>query len=144
MYKSYKPFSLVINLIGSQKNIYIATNEIREYLLDTYLGYKVIENKDIDNHFNRKSIAQDIFINQCNFLSNQQLQKLHYNIENKYNYSSKKLYSSALLVRCKEYDNYIKSLHQSPLIHNVYNIEDNLKTKHNILFDIIFTNYYNK
>lgn len=144
MYLKYKSFSLVINLIGSQKNIYIASNEIREYLFDTYLGYKVIENKDIDNYFNRKSIAQDIIINKCDFLSNQQLQNLHYNIENKYNYSSKKLYSCALLVRCKEYNNYIKSLQHSPYINSVYNTEDNVKTKHNVLFDIIYTNYYNR
>lgn len=144
MNKNYKPFSLVINLIGSQKYIYIASNEIRDYLFDSYLGYKVIENKDIDNHLNRKSIAQDIIINQCNFLSNQQLKNLHYNIENNYNNSSKKLYSCALLVRSKEYDNYINPLINSPYINNTYNIEDQFKTKHNVLFDIIFNNFYNK
>jgi flagellin-specific chaperone FliS len=144
MYPKYIPFSLVINLVGSSKNVNISSYEIRDYLFDSYLGYKVIENKDIDNHFNRKFIAQDIIINQCNFLSNQQLKKLHYNIENNYNYSSKKLVSCALLVRSKEYDNYIKFLYKCPEINNIYNIEDKFKTKHNVLFNIIFNNYFNR
>jgi len=142
MYINHKPFSLVINLIGSQKNIYIASNEIRDYLFDSFLGYKVIENKDIDNHFNRRNIAQDIIINKCKFLSEQEIKQLHYNIEN--NYLSKKLYSNTLLIKNNEYDNYIKSLSNSTIVNNVYNIDDNLRTKHNILFNIIFNNYYNK
>jgi len=142
MYINHKPFSLVINLIGSQKNIYIASNEIRDYLFDSFLGYKIIENKDMDNHFNRKSIAQDIIINKCNFLSNQEIKQLHYNIEN--NYLSKKLYSNTLLIKNNEYDNYIKSLTKSPFVNNIYNIDDNLREKHNILFNIIFNNFYNK
>jgi hypothetical protein len=140
MKNNYKPFSLVINLIGSQKNITIASNEIRNYLFDSYLGYKVIENKDIDNHFNRKCIAQDVIINKCDFLSNQQLRKLHFSIENTYN--AKKLLACALLVRSKETDNYIQSLIHSPLINNIYNIDYDLNKKKNILFEIIYTNYY--
>ena len=40
--------SLIINLIGSKKHVYIAKNEIREYVFDKYFSFKEIENKYLE------------------------------------------------------------------------------------------------
>ena len=96
--------TLVLNLIGSFKNVSKASYEVRDFInnnnFNRYLGYKVITNNLLDNHLNRFSIPHDIVINECNFLSEYELENLHNKIKNNFQ-CSKKLHSIALLHRPK-------------------------------------------
>lgn len=137
------PSALIINLIGKQKNICFASDEIREYILDMYLGYKVIENKNISDLIHRTNIPHDIYINQCDLISYNQLINLHYIINNNYN-KSIKFTSCSLLIQSNkvEKDNYIQSFIGSPYIYNIYKLDNNIKQKHELLFDIIIANNF--
>jgi hypothetical protein len=132
--------SIIINLIGSTKHIYFATNEIREYIFDMYLGYKVIEYKNIDQVLNRKLLPHDIYINQCDLLTYNELKKMHDLIQN--THSSQKIKSCSLLIQTNKNENnkYIQSFIGSPYIYNIYKLDNTIKQKHSLLFDIIIAN----
>lgn len=137
------PSALIINLIGSRKNIHYATNEIREYIFDMYLGYKVIEHKNIDQTLNRTNVPHDIYINQCDLITYNELKKIHLDISTNNN-PSIKFYSCTLLTQSnkKEKDKYIHSFIGSPFIYNIYKLDSSIKQKHALLFDIIIENNF--
>ena len=133
--------ALIINLIGSKKNVCFATNEIREYIFDMYLGYKVIQPYNINQLLDRTFIPHDIYINQCDLITCDELIKMHDLIQNNNNKSIHfRPYTLLTKTNKKEYDKYIHSFIGSPYIHNIYKLDCNIKQKHALLFDIIIAN----
>ena len=82
-------------------------------------------------------VQRDLYINNCNNFKCQQIKDLHYSIRSQR--SSMNLYSFGLLI-CKNEVN-INPLFYCPYIHNVYNLDNTMKKKDTLLFDILFTDY---
>jgi hypothetical protein len=61
--------SLIINLIGSNKNVSIAKNEIREYVFDKYFSFKEVENKYLEQELQRDCLTKDLYINSCYWIT---------------------------------------------------------------------------
>ena len=134
--------TLVLNLIGNFKNVSKASYEVREFIYNNnfnkYLGYKVIKNNLLDNHLNRFTIPHDIVINECNFLSEYELENIHNKIENNV-LCSKKLHSIALLISSnKDKKKFTNLIENSKYIHYIYPLHYSEKYKYNLLKNIIF------
>ena len=131
--------SLVINLIGLEKHILKASDEIRYFAFQNKIGCKIIENNAIINELNQSNINKNLYINKCGVLTCDEIKKLHNLIS--FNYSRYNLYSHALLINNNDYNEDIFSLTNCQYIHHIYNIDYNIQRKDAILSNIIFSNY---
>jgi hypothetical protein len=134
--------TLFLNLIGSIRNVSMASSEIREFIFtnnyNKYLGCKEISNRNLDENLSRLSIPHNIIINQCNLLSNYEIENLHYKIKT----TNKSYKSLALLIAYNKYDKdkYINFIGNSPYIHYIYHLDFSERYKYNLLDNIIFKN----
>ena len=130
--------SLIINLIGCKKDISIASDEIRSFIFERGLGIKVFENKNIANELNiAKKLNRDVYINNCEILTCDEIKRLHYFIN--YNYSN--LHSYGLLINKNDFNKRIIPLTNCPYINNIYNIDNNISKKNVIMNEILYSNY---
>ena len=128
--------SLVINLIGSNKNISIAKNEIKDYLFHIYFSFKEIDNKSLEKEFKIDTLTKDLYINPCSWISCNEIKNIHDLTKN-----HKNLYSCAFLVLDTDMNNKNNSLINCKHIHEIYNIKNTLKEKESLLFSILFSDY---
>jgi len=131
--------SLVINLIGSKKNMLKASDEIRYFAFQKKIPAKIIENNVIMNELDKSYINKNLYINKCGILSCDEIKRLHNLIS--FNYSRYNLYSRALLINNNDYNEAIFSLSNCQYIHYIYNIDYSIERKNTIISDIIFSNY---
>lgn len=130
--------SLIINLIGCKKNVSIASDEIRSFIFEKRFGVKVFENKNILNELNNaRKLNRDVYINNCEILTCDEIKRLHYFIN--YNYSN--LYSYGLLINKNDFNKITIPLINCPYINNIYNIDNNISKKNSIINEILYSNY---
>jgi hypothetical protein len=129
--------SLIINLIGSNKHVSIAKNEIREYVFDKYFSFKEVENKYLEQELQRDCLTKDLYINPCYWISCNEIKNIH-DVMNDHNYH-KNIYSYALLVTNTNTEE--NDIINCKYIHDIYNIKNPLKEKESLLFSILFSDY---
>ena len=129
--------SLIINLIGSNKNVSIAKNEIRDYSFENYFSFKELENKYIKQELERDYLSKDIYINQFFWIKCNEIKNIHEIINDQK--INKNIYSYALLVTNTniEDNDYINCKY----IHDIYNVKKSIKEKESLLFSIFFSDY---
>jgi hypothetical protein len=135
--------SLIINLIGSNKNVSIAKNEIRNYSFEHYFSFKEVENKYLKQELERDYLTKDLYINPCYWITCDEIKNIHELTKNQ-----KYLNSYAFLVnsiddtcQTQNIDNNSASLFNCKYIHDIYNIKKPLKEKESLLFSLLFSDH---
>lgn len=105
--------SLVINLIGSKKDMLKVSDEIRYFAFQKNIGTKIIENNNIINELNKDCINKNLYINKCGILTCDEIKRLHNLIS--FNYSRYNLYSYALLINNNDFNEVVFSLTKLPI-----------------------------
>lgn len=131
--------SLIINLIGTNKNILKASDEIRYFAFQKKIASKIIENNTIINELNKNNINKELYINKCGVLTRDEIKRLHNLIS--FNFSRYNVYSYALLINNNDFNEVTYSLTNCQYIHNIYNIDYNIQKKDAIISNILFSNY---
>jgi len=132
--------SLIINLIGSNKNVSVAKNEIRDYIFKNYFSFKEIENKYLKNEIERNFLTKDIYINPCQWITCDEIKNIKQITNLNKNH---KLYSYSFLVLDNKniINDKIKKLINCKYINNIYNINNTRIEKEDLLFSLLFSEY---
>jgi hypothetical protein len=123
--RKYK--SLIFHIIGSKKDVCIASNEIYQYTIENYFTSKIIQN----NHLFRELdpyTTQNVYINECNNLKCEEIKRLNHSLNNRIPIISYAIYVNQPAFFC-------------PYIDNVYSLDDTKHVKNKLLHRLLYTKY---
>lgn len=119
---------MIIHLIGFNKPVNKAAEEIQSFANDNFLISKIITNDKIS--ILSEYLKNHIIINKCNLITCNEIKKLHnfINISSLYSYNS-----YALLINTNSNHKYELELNKCIDITDIYNIHDNKFNKKNTI-----------
>lgn len=126
--RKYK--SLVFHIIGSTKEVGIASNEIYQYAIDQYFTTKIIQKNNLYRELDQNTI-QNVYIHECDKLKCEEIKNIHHSLTYKNPIFSYTIYVNQPTFFC-------------PYIDMVYRLDDKKHEKNKQLHHLLFTFRHSK